>query len=125
MISSRVSITQSAPEAVSSGRPVVLVDQATENVGALDGLTVIGVAVPAAVRWWCRDVQARASVRPFPIVMAEVRVQNLRVWFWFQIRIQSKHSDRTVRTHRSAYTRSRGARARRRTWRVHQVRVSR
>jgi hypothetical protein len=61
----------------SGRRSVVFVDEATQDVGALDNSTVIGVAVPAAGRWGCRDVEVQSSVRTPTVVMGHVRAENL------------------------------------------------
>jgi hypothetical protein len=60
-----------------SGSATVLVDETTQDIGALDRPIAIGVAVLVGGRWWCWEVKVQATVRSSSVVVGQVRVQNL------------------------------------------------
>src|SRR5439155_13764673 len=87
---------------------LVLVDEAAEHVDALDS------ANGCQSGHWCgrgyRHLKVDAPVWSARVVVLDVRVITLCRWSRFQISVQSRHSARTVRTHRSAYAFAFGAR---------------
>jgi hypothetical protein len=90
---------------LSRGSSVVLVDEAAEPVVSLD----------LAFGWWRGFIsvwrsKAERAVRPLAVVVGDVGVSTCSRWRRLRISSQSKHSERTVRTKRSAIAFAFGAR---------------
>jgi hypothetical protein len=85
-----------------SHRPDVLVKQSTETIATLDANLVL--LVRGRDRGACRMrwPEAQRSVRPMTIVVCDEDCQDLLEMLFAQNQRQSRHSERTVRTKRSA-----------------------
>jgi hypothetical protein len=92
---------------VGSGCPAVLVDQSTEDVDPLDPDRQVNDRLARRDR----DLEPEASVWSGFVVVPQVLGEYRCTWWRFQISVQSRHSARTVRTHRSAYAFACGAAA--------------
>src|SRR5437764_10738947 len=93
-----------------SGGAAVLVDQSVEHVNAFNRPTVEGRFDECQPALRCGRCRSRLRCGPAVLEWRRYSINTRCSWRWVQISIQSKHSVRTVSTHRSAYALARGAR---------------